>query len=114
MQTCVVEITNRHGLHARACAKIVHVASQFRCNVALVSGVRRASAHSIVAVMLLAAAVGSNVRVETDGPDELAAMDGYGHYELTGKTTKTVADFHKDLRPVFFDRHFRLISEPSI
>jgi phosphocarrier protein len=74
MQTRVVEITNRHGLHARACAKIVHVASHFRCNVALVSGVRRASAHSIVAVMLLAAAVGSNVRVETDGPDELAAM----------------------------------------
>jgi len=74
MQTRVVEITNRHGLHARACAKIVHVASRFRCNVALVSGVRRASAHSIVAVMLLAAAVGSNVRVETDGPDELAAM----------------------------------------
>ena len=74
MQTRIVEITNRHGLHARACAKIVQVASRFRCNVALVSGVRRASARSIVAVMLLAAAVGTTVRVETDGPDELAAM----------------------------------------
>ena len=74
MQTRVVEITNRYGLHARACARIVQVASHFRCNVALVSGVRRASARSIVAVMLLAAAVGTTVRVETEGPDELAAM----------------------------------------
>ena len=42
--------------------------------VSLVSGMRRASARSIVAVMLLAAAVGTTVRVETDGPDEQAAM----------------------------------------
>ena len=74
MQTRTVEITNRHGLHARACAKIVLVASRFRCRVALANGVRRASARSIVAVMLLAAAVGSSVVVETDGPDEVAAM----------------------------------------
>jgi phosphocarrier protein HPr len=74
MQTRIVEITNRHGLHARACAKIVQVASRFRCNVALASGMRRASGRSIVAVMLLAAAVGTSVQVETDGPDELAAM----------------------------------------
>jgi phosphocarrier protein len=74
MLTRTIEITNRHGLHARACAAIVQVASRFRCKVALVSGVRRASAHSIVAVMLLAAAVGTTIRVETDGPDEMAAM----------------------------------------
>jgi len=74
MQTREIEIVNRHGLHARACARIVQVASRFRCNVSLVSGVRRASARSIVAVMLLAAAVGTTIRVETDGPDEIAAM----------------------------------------
>ena len=74
MQTQIVEITNRHGLHARACAKIVPGASRFRCNVARVSGMRRASGRAIVAVMLLAAAVGTSVQVETDGPDELAAM----------------------------------------
>ena len=38
------------------------------------SGVRRASAQSIVGVMLLAAAVGTTIVVETDGPDEMAAM----------------------------------------
>ena len=74
MQTREIEITNRHGLHARACARIVQVASRFRCNVSLVSGMRRASARSIVAVMLLAAAVGTTIRVETEGPDEMAAM----------------------------------------
>jgi phosphocarrier protein len=74
MQTHEIAITNSLGLHARACARIVQVASRFRCKVSLVSGVRRASAHSIVAVMLLAAAVGTTVVVETDGPDEIAAM----------------------------------------
>jgi phosphocarrier protein HPr len=52
----------------------VQIASRFRCDVSLVSGVRRASARSIIAVMLLSAAVGTTLRVETDGPDELAAM----------------------------------------
>ncbi|MGE5172112.1 MAG: HPr family phosphocarrier protein [Rudaea sp.] len=74
MQIREIEITNPRGLHARACARIVQMASHFRCDVSLVSGVRRASARSIVAVMLLAAAVGTTIRVETDGPDELAAM----------------------------------------
>ncbi|HEX6137227.1 MAG TPA: HPr family phosphocarrier protein [Casimicrobiaceae bacterium] len=69
-----IEITNRYGLHARACARIVQIASRFRCDVSLVNGMRRASARSIVAVMLLAAAVGTTIRVETDGPDEMAAM----------------------------------------
>jgi phosphocarrier protein len=74
MQIREIEITHRLGLHARACASIVQVASRFRCNVSLVRGVRRASARSIVAVMLLAAAVGTTIRVETEGPDEVAAM----------------------------------------
>ena len=74
MQTREIAITHPLGLHARACARVVQVASRFRCKVLLVSGVRRASAHSIVAVMLLAAAVGTTIVVETDGPDEIAAM----------------------------------------
>ena len=74
MQTREIAITHPLGLHARACARVVQVASRFRCKVSLVSGVRRASAHSIVAVMLLAAAVGTTIVVETDGPDEIAAM----------------------------------------
>jgi phosphocarrier protein HPr len=75
MQIREITIVSHGGLHARACAKIVHVASRFRCEVSLVKGMRRASARSIIAVMLLAAAFGSTIRVETDGPDEIAAMN---------------------------------------
>lgn len=74
MQIREIEITNRQGLHARACARIVEIAARFRCEVSITAGMRRASARSIVAIMLLAAAVGTTVRVETDGPDEQAAM----------------------------------------
>ena len=81
-----VRITNRLGLHMRAAAKIVSVAMRSRCNVSLTRAGRRASARSLLAVMLLAAAVGSTIVVETDGPDEVAAMtalvelidDGFG------------------------------------
>ena len=74
MQTRHVELTNRYGLHARACAKIVEVASRFRCSISLVCKGRRASARSMLAVMLLAASVGATIRVETSGPDEAEAM----------------------------------------
>ena len=74
MQIRLVELTNRLGLHARACAKVVQVASQFRCNVCLIWNGRRASARSMVAVMLLAAGVGATIRLETSGPDEAEAM----------------------------------------
>jgi phosphocarrier protein len=74
MQTRHVELTNRYGLHARACARVVQVASQFRCSISLVCRGRRASARSMLAVMLLAASVGTTVRVETSGPDEAEAM----------------------------------------
>jgi phosphocarrier protein len=86
MQTRELPITNRLGLHARACARIVQIASKFRCNVSLVAKGRRASARNIVAVMLLTASVGTTVRLEIDGPDEAEAMraisalfhDGFG------------------------------------
>ena len=74
MQTRLIELTNRLGLHARAYAKIVRVASQFRCNISLVWHGRYASASSIMAVMLLAASVGATITVETSGPDEAEAM----------------------------------------
>ncbi|HEX2390296.1 MAG TPA: HPr family phosphocarrier protein [Casimicrobiaceae bacterium] len=86
MQTLDIGITNRLGLHARAAAQIVRLASQFRCSVWLIVNGRRASARSMVAVMMLAASMGSTITLETSGPDEGAAMvamvqligDGFG------------------------------------
>ena len=74
MQKREVRIVNRLGLHARAAAKIVYVASTYRCNIALAFGNRHANARNILAVMLLAANMGSTIRIETSGPDESEAM----------------------------------------
>jgi phosphocarrier protein HPr len=74
LQTRIVAIDNPRGLHARACARIVSIASRFRSKVSVVVNGRRASARNIVAVMVLTAAVGTNLRLEIEGPDEVEAM----------------------------------------
>jgi phosphocarrier protein len=74
MQTRDVLVRHPLGLHARVAARIVRLASGFRCNIALVYRGRRASARSFIAVLMLAAAVGASVRVEADGPDEQEAI----------------------------------------
>lgn len=74
MQIREVTVTNALGLHARAGAKIVDAASRFPCTVSLVAKGRRASARSIVAIMLLSASAGTLVQLEADGPEEAAAV----------------------------------------
>lgn len=69
-----VEIVNRLGLHARASARLTQVAGQFTADVWISRNGRRVNAKSIMGVMMLAAAKGSRVVIETDGPDEAAAM----------------------------------------
>lgn len=69
-----IEIINKLGLHARASAKLTHLAGQFRSEVWLTRQGRRVNAKSIMGVMMLAAAKGSQVEIETNGADEEAAM----------------------------------------
>lgn len=68
-------VTNRLGLHARAAAKLVHVAGAFSCDVYLEMGNEEVDAKSILGILLLAAAQGSTVTVRCDGADEQEAMD---------------------------------------
>jgi len=70
-----VTISNKLGLHARASAKLTKLAGSYPCEVWLSRGERRVNAKSIMGVMMLAAAKGSSLTVETDGPDEDEAMD---------------------------------------
>jgi phosphocarrier protein len=70
-----VEIVNRLGLHARASAKLTQLAGGFQCDVWMTRDGRRVNAKSIMGVMMLAAAKGSSVELETEGSDEQAAMD---------------------------------------
>lgn len=69
-----VVIVNRLGLHARASAKLTKLASGFDCQVWMSRGDRRVNAKSIMGVMMLAAGMGTEVEVETDGAQEQAAM----------------------------------------
>jgi phosphocarrier protein HPr len=67
-------ISNKLGLHARASAKLTKLASRFECEVWMSRNGRRINAKSIMGVMMLAAGMGTEVEIETDGPDEATAM----------------------------------------
>ena len=70
-----VTISNKLGLHARASAKLTKLAGSFQCEVWLSRGERRVNAKSIMGVMMLAAGLGSEVTLETQGDREQEAMD---------------------------------------
>ena len=69
-----IEVINKLGLHARASAKLTHLASSFESEVFLSRNGRRVNAKSIMGVMMLAAAKGATVTLETSGPDEQQAI----------------------------------------
>lgn len=68
-------IINKLGLHARASAKLTKLAGSFPCEVWISKGDRRVNAKSIMGVMMLAAGIGSEVTLETEGDQEQQAMD---------------------------------------
>ena len=69
-----VEIVNNLGLHARASARLTQVAAQFKSSIWVSRNGRRVNAKSIMGVMMLAAAKGSRILLETSGPDEAEAL----------------------------------------
>jgi len=74
MQQQEALIINKLGLHARASAKLTHLASSFNCDVMLSRNNRRVNAKSIMGVMMLAASKGTSISIETEGEDEVVAM----------------------------------------
>ncbi len=70
-----ITISNKLGLHARASAKLTKLSGSFPCEVWVSKGERRVNAKSIMGVMMLAAGIGSDIEVETDGEREQEAMD---------------------------------------
>ena len=69
-----VEIINKLGLHARASAKLTHIASGFQSEIWLSRSGRRVNAKSIMGVMMLAAGKGSKVVIEAEGADADKAL----------------------------------------
>lgn len=76
MPACNITIINKLGLHARAAAKFVGVANRFPCEVRVGrSAESTVDGKSIMSVMMLAAAKGSELYLETNGPQEQQALD---------------------------------------
>jgi phosphocarrier protein HPr len=74
MQESTITISNKLGLHARASAKLTKLAGSFPCDVWISKGERKVNAKSIMGVMMLAAGIGSQVVLQTQGEQEDAAM----------------------------------------
>ncbi|MDE2564896.1 MAG: HPr family phosphocarrier protein [Burkholderiales bacterium] len=74
MQTRI-RISNKLGLHARASAKLTKLAGGFASDIHLSRNGRRVNAKSIMGVMMLAAGLGTEIEIETEGEDEQAAME---------------------------------------
>jgi phosphotransferase system HPr (HPr) family protein len=74
---CGVTIVNRLGLHARAAAKLVRAATNYRSSVRLARADRSATADakSILSVLMLAAARGTELKITAEGEDEREALD---------------------------------------
>jgi phosphocarrier protein len=68
------DIVNKLGLHARAAAKLTHLASGFQSEIWISRSGRRVNAKSIMGVMMLAAGKGSKVKLEAEGADADAAL----------------------------------------
>ena len=84
MQQRDVEIINKLGLHARPSAKLTQLASSFKSQVFMARNGRRVNAKSIMGVMMLAAAKGSIITMETEGDDEVEAIEALTRLISTG------------------------------
>lgn len=70
-----VTIKNKLGLHARAAAKLVNTAGRFESSVQLSNAQKHADAKSIMGIMMLAAAQGTQLELVVEGEDEAEALE---------------------------------------
>ena len=70
-----IEIINKLGMHARAAAQFVQLASSFASHIEIEKDKRRVNGKSIMGVMMLAASKGSEVTLHTNGEDEEESMN---------------------------------------
>jgi len=70
-----IEIVNRLGLHARAAAKLVKLASAYDCAIEIEKEGQAVNAKSIMGVMMLAASCGNTITARVNGPQEDDAIN---------------------------------------
>ncbi|MCP5108130.1 MAG: HPr family phosphocarrier protein [bacterium] len=69
-----IEIINKLGLHARAAAKLSHLANSFTSDIYLVYNGNRVDAKSLLGILTLAASVGNPITIEAGGKDDSKAL----------------------------------------
>ena len=70
-----VTVTNPLGMHARAAARFVHLASRYESQIQVRTAQKVMDGKSIMGILLLAAARGTTITITADGRDEVAAVD---------------------------------------
>ena len=74
MEKNLITVQNKLGLHARAAAKLVSLASKYRCDIFIQRDDRKVNGKSIMGVMMLAASHGTQLNITAEGEDQQAAM----------------------------------------
>jgi phosphocarrier protein HPr len=74
MTTEIVTICNRAGIHARPAALLVQATKDFTCNIYIEKGNNRINAKSIMGIITLGAAYGTELKIIADGEGEEAAV----------------------------------------
>jgi phosphocarrier protein HPr len=69
-----VTVVNQLGIHARAAAKFVHLATRYEADIKVAREEREMDGKSIMGILLLAAARGSTITISAEGQDERAAV----------------------------------------
>ena len=79
-----VMVTNPLGLHARAAARFVHLATRFTSQIRVTRDTRIMDGKSIMGILLLAAARGTTLTISADGVDEASAIDALAELVESG------------------------------
>jgi phosphocarrier protein len=70
-----VTVVNQLGMHARAAAKFVHLATRYQAHIRVARDAREMDGKSIMGILLLAAARGTTITISADGSDERDAIE---------------------------------------
>ena len=79
-----VTVVNQLGLHARAAARFVHLATRYHAQIRVGRETKVMDGKSIMGILLLAAARGTTITISADGPDERDAVEALAQLVATG------------------------------
>ena len=84
MTSRTVVVSNQLGLHARAAARFVHLATRYTAQIRVARDGKKMDGKSIMGILLLAAAHGTTLTISADGPDERDAVEALVQLVQTG------------------------------